>query len=263
MKNKLNKVFSKITSCLLSMLMIVTCISVSTVVAEDSASDPTVITETTEQTSEVTTVSNEITGTEETQATTEQPVEEVKSEQPTVQVVETPEATVSEEKSETTDVEETPKTEETTTPEQTTADTSNEEDKEDVDTYAVVTADAGLATKEEAPTNDEIATVDEDVEETADLNNMSSDEIFNYLMSISAEEMEALYDLYDIDALTANFTEEQGNLLTAHFGGGEENVEEANLFWDELPEVTISRLYFLLISGSIKFSALLLSNFFI
>ena len=53
-----------------------------------------------------------------------------------------------------------------------------------------------------------------------DLNEMTADELFAYLMTVSGDDMDALYEKYpNLDELTAAFSEEQMQELTAHFGG--------------------------------------------
>ena len=69
--------------------------------------------------------------------------------------------------------------------------------------------------KEETP-----AEAEQEEAAEKDLNEMTADELFAYLMTVSGDDMDALYEKYpNLDELTAAFSEEQKNALTAHFGG--------------------------------------------
>ncbi len=69
--------------------------------------------------------------------------------------------------------------------------------------------------KEETP-----AEAEQEEAAEKDLNEMTADELFAYLMTVSGDDMDALYEKYpNLDELTAAFSEEQMQELTAHFGG--------------------------------------------
>ena len=69
--------------------------------------------------------------------------------------------------------------------------------------------------KEETP-----AEAEQEEAAEKDLNEMTADELFAYLMTVSGDDMDALYEKYpNLDELTAAFSEEQQQELTAHFGG--------------------------------------------
>ncbi len=122
-------------------------------------------------------------------------------------------------------VEETP-VEEETKEEVVVEDETTEEKNED-------TADDSL-TSEVTPTEDTV--IEDSVEETEevlDLNKLTSDELFEYILGLTNEEFEALYDEYaNLDDLMANFSDEQVNQLNIKLYGDvlddEENIELAD-----------------------------------
>ncbi len=71
-------------------------------------------------------------------------------------------------------------------------------------------------------------TQEESSEQALDLNSLTTDELFAYIMSIDADALDALYDEYaNLDELMANFSDEQNAQLAEKFGNGEENIETA------------------------------------
>ena len=193
-KNILGKELSKFTKVALSGLMVVTCAHFSYVSAED---------------------------TEETN--TEEVITEV------TQVEETPEQEVVEEISTETEetAVETSNEEVTSTPETTVVETTDEPEVTETivateEPYEIVMPE----TKEEAVVTEEVEETEQD--EEVKLDEMTSDELFNYIMNISADELDALYVEYpNLDDLMANFTEEQQEALANKFGNAEEDIELA------------------------------------
>ena len=194
-KNILGKELSKFTKVALSGLMVVTCAHFSYISAEDTDE-----TNTEEVTTEVTQVEEDVEQEieEEIPAETEETVVETSNEE----VTSTPETTV----------------ETTSEPEVTETIVATEEP------YEIVVPE----TKEEAVTTEETVTEEEQQDEEIKLDEMTSVELFNYIMSISADELDALYDEYpNLDDLMANFTEEEQEALANKFGNAEEDIELA------------------------------------
>ncbi len=76
-----------------------------------------------------------------------------------------------------------------------------------------------------------VKTTNTKVNEEVNIGEMTSDELFDYIMSISSDELDALYDQYpNLDELMDNFTEEQQAQLSEKFGNAEENIDTTALF---------------------------------
>ncbi len=205
-KNIVRNELSKLTKITLSGLMVLTCAHFSNVSAEDTEVTEEVTVETTPTSEEITEVVEEYV--EETLEETEEPTIEA-----TPEVVEettsSPVATPVE------------PTEQAVIPTEETEITGTTEITVDTDeAYEVVVPE----TKDEP-----VETEDTEVSEELKLDEMTSDELFAYIMSITSDELEALYDKYpNLDDLMANFTEEQQAQLSEKFGNAEENIEVAD-----------------------------------
>ena len=139
---------------------------------------------------------------------------------------------------EVTQVEETPEQEVveeiSTETEGTVAETSNEEVTSTPETTVVETTDEPEVTETIVATEEPYEIVmpetkeETEQDEEVKLDEMTSDELFNYIMSIGADELDALYDEYpNLDNLMANFTEEEQEALANKFGNAEEDIELA------------------------------------
>ena len=99
-----------------------------------------------------------------------------------------------------------------------------------IDSQAEVEATQAIAetaANDEGTTNESATTEETSEEKTVDT--MSSDELFAYIMTLDADQLDALYDEYEnLDDLMANFTEEQQAELANKFRNVEENIEVAS-----------------------------------
>lgn len=156
----MGRTMNKLTKLVLSFLMVITCVNISSIRAEDGEDANYSETEVAEQVTDV-------------EPTSEEPTQEV-------------------------------------------ADQSEEESEQEE-----------TATPEETPSEPTEETVEE---EAKNPNEMSSDELFEYIMNLSAEELDALYDAYpNLDDLMANFTEDQNAQLATKFGTNEvETLDNEN-----------------------------------
>ncbi len=182
----MGRTMNKLTKLVLSFLMVITCVNISSIRAEDGDDENYVesnVVETMPETSE-----------DQTQVADQQDNE-----------------------NETT--EETKTVEESETPEETA--------EAAVETMQEATTEPTEATEStpETPTEETVVeNQDNSTEKT--VNEMSSDELFNYVMSLNAEELDALYDVYpNLDELMANFTADQQAQLADKFGNAEEDIE--------------------------------------
>ena len=206
--------FSKATKLVLSILMMITCINLSTVRAEDDGVNAGANEAEITMPSEDVSVEEEYNEIETGNEVVEETTENVDEQENTQQAEETPV---------TTEV-----TEPTGTPE--TTEVSAEETKESV-TVEESTEESEVA---KVDSNKEInvsETTEQLVEESSEektLDKMSSDELFAYIMTLDADQLDALYDEYEnLDELMANFTEEQQAELAEKFGSSEEDLEVA------------------------------------
>ena len=218
---------SKATKLVLSLLLIITCINLSTVRADDNGvsaqpEDGTMVAsvedvsdaEGQSETETLNAVVDETTETASEQENTQQEVVDTSAETPNVTENVTEEET---------------KQEETTLEENKEEETTEKENE-------VVNDDSR---KEETIVSETTEQVDEDASEEKTVDTMSSDELFAYIMTLDAEQLDALYDEYEnLDDLMANFSEEQQAQLADHFGNSEEDIEVAR--WHSGKEENIS-----------------------
>ena len=218
---------SKATKLVLSLLLIITCINLSTVRADDNGvsaqpEDGTMVAsvedvsdaEGQSETETLNAVVDETTENTNEQENTQQEVVDTSAETPNVTENVTEEET---------------KQEETTLEENKEEETTEKENE-------VVNDDSR---KEETIVSETTEQVDEDASEEKTVDTMSSDELFAYIMTLDAEQLDALYDEYEnLDDLMANFSEEQQAQLADHFGNSEEDIEVAR--WHSGKEENIS-----------------------
>lgn len=192
----LNKGIQKIINSFLSALLALTCFNVYTVTADD---DTTTVSETP--------IETEV-----------KDLNEVDAEETADTLEESETQTVADETEN--------NVEESTETEETTVESSPVEIADATETVEPQQEENAIEAKE-TQESQQVETADEESSEQAlDLNTLTADELFAYIMSIDANQMDALYDEYDnLDDLMDQFSDEQKTQLAEKFGNSEEDIE--------------------------------------
>ncbi len=83
-----------------------------------------------------------------------------------------------------------------------------------------------------AATEDKTVSLEESSEQALDLNSLTNDELFSYIMSLDGDQMDALYDEYNnLDDLINQLSVDQKAQLAEKFGNGENNIETSTTYY--------------------------------